>query len=67
VTLVHICQNVRFTFSFVENTYLSVVLVSTQGISIIAFWHIQRHWKIDSMKMARLLAFYSLSQKDFGH
>jgi hypothetical protein len=67
VTLIHICQNVRFTFSFVENSYLSIVQVSTSGVSIVAFWYIQRHWKIDSMKMARLLAFYSLSQKDFGH
>jgi len=53
VTLVHICQNLRFTFSFLDNTYLSLVLVSTSGISMVTFWYIQRQWKIDSKKMAR--------------
>jgi hypothetical protein len=63
VTLVHICQNLRFNFSFLENTYLSLVLVSTSGISIVTFWYIQRQWNIDSKKMARLQPFYYNSKR----
>ena len=56
VILVHICQNLRFTFSFLDNTYLNLVLLSTSGISMVTFWYIQRHWKIDAKKMASLPA-----------
>ena len=62
VTLVHICQNLQFNFSFLDNTYLSLVVGSTSGISIVTFWYIQRHWKIDSKKMARLPAFFFVSK-----
>jgi len=51
IILVHICQNLQFTFSFLDNTYLSLVLVPTSGISMVSFWYIQRHWKIESKKM----------------
>ncbi|KAI9467370.1 autophagy-related protein 22-like protein [Lactarius psammicola] len=46
-TLVAICQNDQFTFSFLQNTYLSLVRVVTCAASVVASWYIQRHWKID--------------------
>jgi len=50
-TLVSICQNDQFTFSFLQNTYLNLVRVVISAASVFASWHIQRHWKIDIKKM----------------
>jgi hypothetical protein len=46
-TLVSICQNEQFTFSFLQNTYLYLVQVVTCAASVAATWYIQRHWEID--------------------
>jgi MFS-type transporter involved in bile tolerance (Atg22 family) len=46
-TLVSICQNEQFMFSFLQNTYLYLVQVVTCAASIVATWYIQRHWEID--------------------
>jgi cell division protein FtsL len=50
-TLVSICQNEQFTFSFLQNTYLYLVQVVTCAASIVATWYIQRHWEIDVKKI----------------
>ena len=55
ITLVHICQNVRFTFSFLENTYIGLVHEGTSLVGLVMYWYIQRSWKIEPKKMARLL------------
>ncbi|KAI9447658.1 autophagy-related protein 22-like protein [Lactarius indigo] len=47
LVLVTICQNEQFTFSFLQNTYLTLVRVAACGASVVASWYIQRHWKLD--------------------
>lgn len=56
VTLVQICQNLRFSFSFKQNAYLGIVQGGASIIGIVLYWYVQRCWKLDSKKMARLLA-----------
>ncbi|KAN0128536.1 Autophagy-related protein 22-like protein [Lactarius tabidus] len=51
LTLVSICQNDQFEFSFLQNTYLNLIQVVTCGASVFASWYIQRQWKIDIKKM----------------
>ena len=51
LTLVSICQNEQFKFSFLQNTYLNLIQVITCGASVFASWYIQRHWKVDIKKM----------------
>ncbi|KAG0703844.1 autophagy-related protein 22-like protein [Suillus ampliporus] len=50
-TLVAICQNDKFSFSFLQNTYLGLSQAITSTISTLAFWYIQKHWKISTKKM----------------
>ncbi|KAH8987572.1 MFS general substrate transporter, partial [Lactarius hatsudake] len=51
LTLVAICQNEQFTFSFLQITYLNLVQVVTCAASVVVSWYIQRHWKIDIKMM----------------
>jgi len=62
-TLVQICQNIRFTFSFLENTYLGLVQAGTSLVGLVMYWYIQRYWKIEPKKMARLLGVVSHGKK----
>ena len=68
VTLVQICQNNRFDFSLLQNTYLGLLQAGTSVIGIVVYWYIQRRWKIDSKKMARLLVVILLRESviDYG-
>ncbi|KAF7307521.1 Autophagy-related protein [Mycena indigotica] len=50
-TLVSICQNDKFHFSFLQNTYLGLSQAITSTLSTFGFWYIQRHWKISTKKM----------------
>jgi len=50
-TLVSICQNDKFTFSFLQNTYLGLAQAITSTASTLGFWYIQRYWKISTKKM----------------
>ncbi|KAJ8584857.1 MFS general substrate transporter [Rhizopogon salebrosus TDB-379] len=50
-TLVSICQNDKFSFSFLQNTYLGLSQAITSTISTLAFWYIQRYWKISTKAM----------------
>ncbi|KAG6369476.1 MFS general substrate transporter [Boletus reticuloceps] len=50
-TLVSICQNDKFNFSFLQNTYLGLSQAITSTISTLGFWYIQRYWKISTKKM----------------
>ncbi|KAH0840203.1 MFS general substrate transporter [Lanmaoa asiatica] len=50
-TLVAICQNDKFSFSFLQNTYLGLSQAITSTISTLGFWYIQRYWKISTKKM----------------
>lgn len=53
-----ICQNNKFTFSFLQNTYLGLAQAITSTISTLGFWYIQRYWKIRTKPMvSRSLAF----------
>ena len=54
LALVQICQNAQFRFSFLKTTYLNIVELDAATISIVMYWYMQRHWKIDLKKMARL-------------
>ena len=50
-TLVSICQNDKFSFSFLQNTYLGLAQAITSTISTLGFWYIQRYWKIPTKTM----------------
>jgi len=50
-TLVSICQNDKFSFSFLQNTYLGLSQAITSTISTLGFWYIQRYWKISTKRM----------------
>ncbi|KAJ6561545.1 autophagy-related protein 22-like protein [Mycena vulgaris] len=50
-TLVSICQNDKFSFSFLQNTYLGLSQAITSTISTLGFWYIQKYWKIPTKKM----------------
>ncbi|VDB99551.1 unnamed protein product [Peniophora sp. CBMAI 1063] len=50
-TLISICQNDKFSFSFLKNTYLGLAQAITSTLSTLGFWYIQRYWKISTKKM----------------
>ncbi|KAJ3522913.1 hypothetical protein NMY22_g11679 [Coprinellus aureogranulatus] len=50
-TLVAICQNDKFSFSFLQNTYLGLAQAITSTASTLGFWYIQRYWKISTKRM----------------
>lgn len=50
-TLISICQNDKFSFSFLQNTYLGLAQAITSTASTLGFWYIQRYWKISTKKM----------------
>ncbi|KAF9226805.1 MFS general substrate transporter [Gyrodon lividus] len=50
-TLVAICQNDKFNFSFLQQTYLGLSQAITSTISTLGFWYIQRYWKINTKTM----------------
>jgi len=50
-TLVSICQNNKFNFSFLQNTYLGLAQAITSTASTLGFWYIQKWWKISTKKM----------------
>jgi hypothetical protein len=56
VTLIQICQNNRFNSSLLVNSYLGLLQAGTSVIGLVVYWYIQLYWKIDSKKMARMLA-----------
>ncbi|KAF8488509.1 MFS general substrate transporter [Russula emetica] len=49
--LVVICQNDKFKFSFLQNTYLGLAQAVTSTASTLGFYYIQRYWKISTKKM----------------
>ena len=49
--LVVICQNDKFKFSFLQNTYLGLAQAVTSTASTVGFYYIQRYWKISTKKM----------------
>lgn len=53
--LVVICQNDKFKFSFLQNTYLGLAQAVTSTASTLGSYYIQRHWKISTKKMVWLL------------
>ncbi|THH07927.1 hypothetical protein EW146_g9161 [Bondarzewia mesenterica] len=50
-TLISICQNDKFSFSFLQNTYLGLAQAITSTASTFGFWYIQKYWKISTKKM----------------
>lgn len=58
-TLVAICQNDKFTFSFLQNTYLGLAQAVTSTASTLGFWYIQRYWKISTKKMVQSTLVFS--------
>ena len=57
-TLVSICQNDKFSFSFLQNTYLGLAQAITSTASTLGFWYIQRYWKISTKRMVTLSSGY---------
>ncbi|KAF9461520.1 autophagy-related protein 22-like protein [Collybia nuda] len=51
VALVAICQNDKFSFSFLQTTYLGLAQAITSTMSTLGFWYVQRHYKIPTKKM----------------
>ncbi|EKM59858.1 uncharacterized protein PHACADRAFT_206077 [Phanerochaete carnosa HHB-10118-sp] len=50
-TLVSICQNDKFSSSFLQNTYLGLAQAITSAASTLEFWYVQRWRKISTKKM----------------
>jgi len=50
-TLITICQNDQFSFSFLQSTYLGLAQAFTSVASTLGFWWIQKYWKIPTKKM----------------
>ncbi|KAI0700603.1 MFS general substrate transporter [Cytidiella melzeri] len=50
-TLVSICQNDKFQFSFLQNTYLGLAQAITSTASTLGFWYIQKWFKIGTKPM----------------
>lgn len=50
-SLVGICQNAKFDFSFLTLTYLALLQAITSTMSTFVLWHIQKYWKISTKKM----------------
>ncbi|KAF4619178.1 hypothetical protein D9613_004862 [Agrocybe pediades] len=50
-TLVSICQNDKFSFSFLQNTYLGLAQAITSTMSTLGFSYFQRYFKISTKKM----------------
>ncbi|KAF8204562.1 MFS general substrate transporter [Pholiota molesta] len=50
-TLISICQNDKFSFSFLQNTYLGLAQAITSTMSTLGFWYFQRYFKISTKKM----------------
>ncbi|KAF8874347.1 MFS general substrate transporter [Infundibulicybe gibba] len=50
-TLVAICQNDKFSFSFLQNTYLGLAQAITSTMSTLGFWYIQKYYKISTKRM----------------
>ena len=64
-TLVSICQNEKFAFSFLQNTYLGLAQAVTSTASTLGFWYIQRHWKISTKKMVSSLPSFLPWERSF--
>ncbi len=60
-TLVTLCQNDKFTFSFLQNTHLGLAQAIFSTASTLGFWYIQRYWKISTKKMVQPLVCSSLA------
>jgi hypothetical protein len=64
--LVVICQNNKFKFSFLQNTYLGLAQAVTSTSSTLGFYYIQRYWKISTKKMVwSLPLFFSLGTRQY--
>ncbi|PPQ90231.1 hypothetical protein CVT25_012987 [Psilocybe cyanescens] len=49
--LIFICQNVKFSSSFLQNTYLGLAQAITSTMRTLSFWYFQRYFKISTKKM----------------
>ncbi|PFH44793.1 hypothetical protein AMATHDRAFT_10828 [Amanita thiersii Skay4041] len=49
--LVSIVQNDKFSFSFLQNTYLGLAQALTSTASTLGYWYIQRYFKISTKRM----------------
>jgi hypothetical protein len=58
---VSICQNNKFTFSFLQTTYLGLAQAVSSTASTLGFWYIQRYWKISTKKMVSLPLYSSVA------
>ena len=52
-TLVAICQNDKFAFSFLQNTYLGLAQAVPSALSTLGFWYFQKYFKIRTKSMVR--------------
>ena len=51
--LVAICQNDKFSFSFLQNTYLGLAQAVPSALSTLGFWYFQKYFKIRTKKMVK--------------
>lgn len=65
VALVAICQNDKFSFSFLQTTYLGLAQAITSTISTLTFWYVQRYFKIPTKKMVHNEPFYLIFNAQF--
>ncbi|TFK46944.1 MFS general substrate transporter [Heliocybe sulcata] len=50
-TLISLCQNDHFHFSFLQNTYLGLAQAVTSTASTLGFWYIQRWGRVRTKRM----------------
>ncbi|KAH9899451.1 MFS general substrate transporter [Cubamyces lactineus] len=50
-SLILLCQNDKFQYSLLQNTYLALALAVTSTASTVGFCYMQRYWKISTKRM----------------
>ena len=65
-TLVAICQNDKFSFSFLQLTYLGLAQAIPSAMSTLGYWYFQKYFRIRTKNMVRIhekLLFSHIYQK----
>ncbi|KZT29497.1 hypothetical protein NEOLEDRAFT_1175178, partial [Neolentinus lepideus HHB14362 ss-1] len=50
-TLISLCQNTKFSFSFLQNTYLGLAQAVTSTAATLGFWYVQRWGGVRTKRM----------------
>ncbi|KAG6877076.1 hypothetical protein C0993_010463 [Termitomyces sp. T159_Od127] len=62
-SLVGICQNDKFSFSFLQNTYLGLAQATTSTMATLGYWYIQKYWKLRTKTMVSFFTVHYLDPR----